>query len=624
MKQNLRAVAAMGLSMVFMTLSACSCGDDSDNININVKDKENSGDPDSTELSSGFSVRGVVQDTQGNPLGNVAVMAKNATATTDAQGRYQLRLFDGEEGEHVIRFSRSGYVHTIKKVPVFKDHATMFHVKLLAAERPKKLVAEDGGEIEGTIQNKKGNVVKAKFPKNALVNAKGDEVTGEVSVRLTNIDPSMGEADEAAPGSFIGFLPRSVSGEAADLVAQIESGGMLEVDVRNASGEKLQLKTGEKLEVWFPVPNDLQAPPDKMHLWSFDEEKGQWLLEEMDIELSADKQHYIAHLPHMSLWNADMPFTSTCVMGCAKDKETGEPLAGAQVLTSGLNYVGNSQATTDAEGCFRVAVRKSSPVQITVRHSLNGGTSRPFHEVGNTDTLVPPTPSDICVDAGLFEVERDVFNYDGLAVDCTSAMASLSGNACQEAFGEMMACTRAVGACAIDYGYLDPEGKIEDITVAILWDSGARMVTSLDTSNPLIYRSVVTAFGPGGNMCYSATILTTSRDDDSLTFKYTNARGMEFKYERMPNNQMVVECSNGQRFELSGAESTAMLVCKEQESSQRCSADACRALELQTGKRCEEMAADYVCCEYGEGFMYSTCSPEATCFAPPMNGRARN
>jgi len=221
-------------------------------------------DKGTTERSPTFAVRGVVRDVDGKPVKNVAVVAKKATATTDQEGRYQVML---PEGEAVLRFVRSGYVETIKKVTVSKDYPSMLHVNLLGAAKAQKLYAAEGGTIEGT-RNVNGTV-SVEIPESAFVDAKGQLVTDEVSVRLTNIDPTTDPVREAAPGSFIGV---GVDGDSS--AVQIESGGMLSLDVRDASGEKVQVAKDAVLKVKFPVNEGLKSPPATMPLWSFDETAG--------------------------------------------------------------------------------------------------------------------------------------------------------------------------------------------------------------------------------------------------------------------------------------------------------------------------------------------------------------
>lgn len=582
MRRNLRMLFVVGLSMVFMTLLACR--ENGENNGENKQNENDGHNPRGTEKSSAYTVRGVVWDVDGKPLKNVAVVANKATATSDEEGRYQIRL---PEGEAVLKFSSSNHVGTLKKVTVSKEHATMLHVKLLKAAPMQPVNADNEGTIRGS-SNKYGTQLLAQFPARAFVDANGDEVSGNVFARLTNIDPTDDDVRESTPGSFL-------AADEEGKVVQLESGGMLAIDVRDASGEKLQLAEDAKLKVWFPVAEGLveaaeklgENPPD-MQLWSFDEVAGQWVWEGLTEFERGDngELYYTAELPHMSTWNCDMPLEATCVMGCAKDKATGEPLAGAQVIVSGIDYIGNSQATTGADGCFRVAVRKNSQVQITVQHKLGGGLSRQFTS-GNTSTPVPPTSSTTCANAGEFVVERDIFDYNGVPVDCAETMPSFSGNACMEELGEMFTCWRTAGACTINIG---SSGE-----TSMRWDSGARWELTSGTLSAYQH----------GQFCYSmeydSSGLVIYKDAQGRTFKQTHEiRSNQYKY--------TLECPSGQAVEVSVENMAALSACQPQAGgggvSERCTFEWWGSCS--SANECEE---GEICCEVS-AISYSYCLNE--------------
>ena len=568
MRRNLCALMALGVSIALV-----ACNNDS------------KGTP---ETAPTYAVRGIVRDLNGAPLKNAAVVAKKATATTDAEGRYQLKL---PEGDAVVRFAKAGYVDTLKKVSVSKDYPTMLHVNLLGAAKAQKLDASTGGLITGT--GNANGTVSVEIPQSAFVDAKGQRVTDEVSVRLTNIDVSTDPVREAAPGSFIG--------DDKGNTVQIESGGMLALEVRDTSGQKVQVADNAKLTVKFPVNEGLQNPPETMSLWSFDEQAGQWALEGTST-LDNDKQYYTAELPHMSTWNCDQPLSATCVRGCAKDKDTGAPLAGAQVVASGIDYVGNSQATTGPDGCFKVAVKKSSKVRITVQHKLGGGTSREFDGAGDSDTPVPPAIATVCADAGEFDVEKDVFNYDGEATDCTSVMASIRGKECQEEMGAMFSCLRIAGGCTYSVG------SSESVGMSMRWDSGARMVTSMGGLGSSV---TMTGYDPDGQMCFSMDMSSSQTSGDNVSATYSDAKGNKYKIT-VNGNVTTVECPNGKKFEMTGEDSAAMSACRSQQNQSQA---ACTVEGLCQSKG--DCGPSEICCGTGTyGMCYETVCPTGT---TPLN-----
>ena len=567
----------------------------------------NKPDEKPAEQSAGYLVRGVVQDTQGTPLAGVAVVSKHGTTSTNDEGRYQLKL---PEGSAVLKFSSSKHVSTIKEVPVSKEHATMLHVKLLKAAPAMQIPADEDGEIRGD-SNSKSRVI-AKYTKNSFVKGNKEVASGKLVARLTNIDASSEAGQEAAPGAFIG----NDGGNRVPL----ESGGMLQIDVRDASGEKLKLKAGEKLSVQFPVPEGMKEPPPTMPLWSFNEETGEWD-KKTEVATLVDKSYYKADLPHMSSWNCDRPLEATCIMGCAKDAETGEPLAGAQVTASGRDYVGSSSATTGADGCFRVAVRQNSEIKITVQHKLGGGYAKDIVSPGTATLSIPPTSADTCFDAGEFKVQKDVYSYGDVLIDCNAAMANIQGSfaACMAEMSEMMACPRPAGACTYSIG-APPVGGTSSMETTMRWESGARTVTVVQPPDPsnmnnFAMTSTSTAYGPEGQLCYTFTITTIIGTDPGtqMSMVYKDPTGKEFKLGMgaSADGRSTVECPNGQRIDISAEESSAMGICQPKQDTSACAMEGLDKWGVcQSATDC--MSAGEICCAMS-GSPYGTCMSKDEC-----------
>jgi hypothetical protein len=581
----------VAVSVVLMAISAC----DNENENNDEPFVDDSSAP-GVEEPGGLTVRGEVWSVAGQPLANVAVVAKTttgtATVTSDAQGRYQLRL---PEGDVVIRFAKADYVGTIKRVTVSSDYATMLHVKLLKADRTHRFQADEGGTFFGTDNNGNG-VVSVTIPEDAFIDANGELASGELSVQLTNIDPSDDNVNEAAPG-FIAINEEGIP-------VQLESGGMLEIDVRSSLGEKLQLGGGKTLTVKFPVAkklSDLYPDDDlSMPLWSFNEETAQWNLEGGGKEITpaeeSDGFFYTAELPHMSFWNMDKPMSAVCVSGCAKDKGTGEPLAGAQVVAKGIDYVGSSASTTGADGCFRLSVRRSSKVNITVQHKLGGGITEEVYTWGSPVlTRVFPNHTDTCQPV-LQEslIEKDTFNYGGLAAGCSSMATSPSGNSgkCLEEFGRMFACAPMAGCSTVFMGV----GRS-----IIRWDSGSRME---------VRGTEGTAYGPSGQKCFDYSF-DIDQPTNTLTFVYTDATGKIFKIE-IAADRYSVECSSGEKFALN----TALSACQEQANPDQTNSCSEKTVFRDCQSRFDCREENLVCCDVlSEASRVVMCMTEGQCTA---------
>lgn len=484
------------------------------------------------------AVRGVVTSTTGAPLAGVAVVSARSVATTDATGHYQLKVTPGDA---VVRFRLEGYVESIKKVAVAEASPTQLHVGLLPAA-PAVTVPAGGGQVSGS------GGATVSIPSNAFVSPQGQPISDDVKVRLTNIDPTTVPVRNAASG---GFTANTGAG-----LAQLESFGLISIDVRDPLGRKLQVASGSQLEVVMPVAQGATSRDSSMPLWSFNEASGEWD-PEGTVALDTTGNTYMASLGHMSTWNLDKPYLATCVAGCVADRNSSAPLPGASVHGDGLDYLGSSSTTAGADGCFRLAVRKSASVRITGTHASGGGTSVDV-TTGTADTAVPPTPGTSCLDAGTLLVEKDVYTYGDATTDCTALLSTMTGAACQSDMANLMACYRPAGGCTMSQ---QAQGQV--ITTTSMYGSGAYNQQIIDTEDPAGFSALTTEFhGVDGALCYSMRIESAS----SFVILAPDSKEYRMAYDENANS-MTTTCPDGSRFIIDGATSAAMSACQPQQSS---------------------------------------------------------
>ena len=108
-------------------------------------------------------------------------------------------------------------------------------------------------------------------------------------------------------------------------------------------------------------------------------------------------------MSHFSWWNCDRPIeTFNCYTGTVVDS-AGNPVAGAQVFASGVDYTGTSYDTTDAAGNYCVNVRRDSLVEI--RAELVFGGVRVTTQTVSVDTTLPAGTVVSCALGGCTAVE---------------------------------------------------------------------------------------------------------------------------------------------------------------------------------------------------------------------------
>ncbi|MFO0699418.1 MAG: putative Ig domain-containing protein [Nitrospira sp.] len=194
------------------------------------------------------------------------------------------------------------------------------------------------------------------IPANGLVPVAGGAPAGSVNVSLTPINPA--EEPRVMPGGFNGIAAGGGS------VQPLESGGAMQVDVRDSAGARYTLAPGITATIRIPLRTQSPNPPATMPLWFFDETAGVWREDgTATLQGTGANRYYEGPVTRVTYWNADLVLDSIVVNGCVKDAN-GQPVANALVQTEGIDYTGTAFDATAADGTFSVAMRKSSRAKL--------------------------------------------------------------------------------------------------------------------------------------------------------------------------------------------------------------------------------------------------------------------
>ncbi|HWB77465.1 MAG TPA: carboxypeptidase-like regulatory domain-containing protein [Nannocystaceae bacterium] len=328
-------------------------------------------------------VAGTVLDAEGAALADVRVLqGDRELGTTDARGRFEVSASAGDTV--VLQFRKDGYVRGLERVQV-AEAPTAMRVTLLDEAPAMPFDSDAGGKVVGL----RGASIEA-MP-GSFVDRQGNAIGGMVDVHLTALNPGVQAELAAYPGDG---RARTSGGD----TVQLETFGVVDVTVRQGDTD-LTIADGMGVVVEFPLPDPMPAePPATIALWGFDDATGEWT-EEGVATLDLDRGVYVGTITHLSPWNCDQPLEATCVKGHVRD-ESGDGIPGAYVIARGLDYTGDSAATSGEDGEFCVPVKKDSRVEITAH--LPGGQSETREvQSGSADTDVPAACNDPrCLDAG--------------------------------------------------------------------------------------------------------------------------------------------------------------------------------------------------------------------------------
>jgi len=551
---------------ITLAMSLAGCGEDS----------SDDGGGGQETLKTGLF--GTVEDASG-PLANVTVEVNGVTATTDGSGEFVIKTGTGEAA---VNFSADGYLPTVRKVTIADGSPTAAHVLLRERAASQAVNADSGGMVTGARS------ATVMIEPGTLSGPGGASVTGMVDVYLTPVDPSMEDEVQALTGSF--------EGETTEGVSLLESFGMVDVTIMQAEDE-LQVAPGETLEIRIPAPAGTPTAelPTTMPLWSLDESTGQWV-EEGTATLDEASNTYVGEISHMSAWNADIPTEATCITGIAVD-EDGEPIAGAEVDTRGIDYNGSSTASTLADGRFYVPVRKNSQVSVAVSHDDEGGQIREVTS-GSEDTAIPPTPGDPrCTDVGIFTIRRGVVVLsDGSVVTCDdAAVSSAFAGTCAEGLGDIFACWNPQGECTLS-------------GTGISYENGARIQSDPSGNSEFI--------SPSGEVC-GTTMVDLSGGTDDVTVRFINQSGEAYQFVvDDTTSDLTITCPNDETVTLTAEEQLALDACTGSgDTAESCTGDigpidgTC-----ENDSDCPDIGGiDFTCCDYGVGV--KSCLPREACTA---------
>jgi hypothetical protein len=292
----------------------------------------------------------VLSATTGTGLAGVAVSGGGQTATTTSTGAYTLSGV-GVGSAVVLKFELSGYAPGYRRVSVAANATSATNARLSAVGATQTIAAAAGGTV-GTASGP----AQVVLPAAGLVNkASGAAATGQVTVAITAIDPSLDAAN----------MPGDYSARGTDGNAQtIESFGAISVNLSDAAGNRLDLASGQTATVRVPLATRSTTPSATIPLYYFDETAGVWVQQgSATLGGTAPNLYYEGTVSHFTFWNADRPADNIYVHGCV-NTALGAPSTDAMVTTDGIDYSGSSSAVTDANGKFTVAMRKGGVANL--------------------------------------------------------------------------------------------------------------------------------------------------------------------------------------------------------------------------------------------------------------------
>jgi hypothetical protein len=322
-----------------------------------------------TKISS--SVSGFVVDENNQAVAGATVVVYDKTTTTDDYGYFSVKNVNVVKTAAVVTVNKSGYFPGIKTYIATENKSAFFRIKLI----PKLNSGSFNGLNGGTITLSNG--MKIEFPVNGiqdLLSSNNNPYSGTVNVSASYIDPTASDINSIMPGDL-----RGINQDGS--MSVLQSFGMVAVELKGDQGQALQIASGKKATLTFPIPSSLSSTaPASIPLWYFDESNGLWKEEGSATKVG---NNYVGDVTHFSFWNCDVP-SNFVQFNCTLLDEDGVPIPFTWVKITNLN---NPQSyrygLTDSSGFVAGAVPNNANLKLEVFTQIECGTAA-FTQTFNT------------------------------------------------------------------------------------------------------------------------------------------------------------------------------------------------------------------------------------------------
>lgn len=343
MKKVLRVTVAAGLA--FLLLSCGGGGEDSGSLN-----SKPFGPPSFTGATTPIvGLIGLVVDANtGAPLPNVTVTAGTLVTTTDAQGNFAMPTI--ATGTNVVSFTLAAYAPESRTIQISSSINASVVVQMMpnATTTPSSFDPTAGATASaGTAQ-----VV---ISGGSLRDAAGNPPTGTVNVALTPLTPSLDAF--LLPGDYVVTL-------AGGGTSSFEAFGAVDVSVTDSSGTAFSGALAAAASIQIPVDTRSSTLPASVSLMRFDPTTGLWIEDgTATLQGTAPNQFYGGSISRPATWAAGQAYTASNITACVTDTG-GRPIAGARVVSDGIDYTGGGTGWTNTSGVAVVPMKRGGQAVI--------------------------------------------------------------------------------------------------------------------------------------------------------------------------------------------------------------------------------------------------------------------
>jgi len=352
-------------------------------------------DPDEVNYTS--DIYGVVTSEGYNSIQDAIVTYKGITAITDENGVYVFEDVEVGDQHNVIKIEKDGYFESAR---TFRSRGSSTQYQRTILQRKLFTLSFPSSE-ESTITK---DQVSMTFPaQSVVVESSGELYSGEVQIAIKTIDPSLDNLAEVMPGDM-------TARDEDNSLLTLQSFGMVNVELRSPSGEKLQIADDKTVEMSYVVSDQfLSDAQESIDMWSFDYNLGVWIKEGT---ATLQGNTYSGNVSHFSCWNYDASARSVVVTGRVVSGQTEFPYFRISILNADNK---GGRGTIDSESVFSGRVEQGVELTLTISTFVQNCVDPIFE--------IPVGPFFEDTDLGDIQVVINAIDFltiTGTAVDCNS------------------------------------------------------------------------------------------------------------------------------------------------------------------------------------------------------------
>lgn len=336
---KLNKLSILGLALVTMFFSNCSKSDDDSTITTETEYKFDLG------KSVNRAFKGIVVDENNNALSGVTIKMSGKVATTDANGVFTLSNVSVKERFAYLTAEKAGFVNGSRTL---MPHADLNTLKIMMLHENLVKTIQTG-----EVSNVQLGNTTVQFD-GAFSTEAGVAYTGAVKIYMNDLPSNDVNVFNKMPGTLFAIDSK---GEYKGL----ETYGMVNVDLKGANNEKLQIASGHKAKITMAIaPNQYDTAPNTMALWNFDEVEGVWKEDGFSTRVG---NNYVGEVSHFCWWNNDYAYTVATLKVTAKNESDNTPVQGVRCtitrLAGSTGDVLMELGVTGANGTLSVGVPRN-------------------------------------------------------------------------------------------------------------------------------------------------------------------------------------------------------------------------------------------------------------------------